>query len=100
MTLDLWRIHFNTKESRSKLLYRGYRPTQTNVQIYDTNPYSAGTSNPFENVLNITVKGIRPSDKFDNPYLKIPWVANDNSVHSYALVSGTCFRVRVTLFYQ
>ena len=27
----------------------------------------------------ILVKDVRPSDKFDNPYLIIPWVTNDNS---------------------
>ena len=41
----------------------------------------------------------RPSDNFDNPYLIIPWVTNDNSDHLCALVSGTCFRVLDTLFY-
>ena len=42
------------------------------------------------------LKGIQLSDKFENSYLKILWVANENSVHLYALVSGTCVRVRVT----
>ena len=26
-----------------------------------------------------TIKDFQLSDKFDNPYLMIPWVANDNS---------------------
>ena len=39
------------------------------------------------------LKDFRPSDKFDNHYLIIPWVTNDNSEHLCALVSGTCFRV-------
>ena len=43
------------------------------------------------------VKDFRPSDNFDNPYLIIHWVANDNSEHFCELVSGTCFRVLGTL---
>ena len=41
----------------------------------------------------VSFKDFRPSDKFDNPYLIIPWVTNDNIEHMCALVSGTCFRV-------
>ena len=44
-------------------------------------------------------KDFRPSDKFDNPYLIIPWVTNDNSEHLCELVSGTCFWVLGTLLY-
>ena len=35
----------------------------------------------------IIIKDFRPSHKFDNPYLIIPWVTNDNSEHLCALVS-------------
>ena len=45
------------------------------------------------------VKDFRPSDKFDNPYLIIPWVTNDNGEHLCELVSGTCFRGLWTLLY-
>ena len=45
------------------------------------------------------LKDFRPSDKFDDPYLIIPWVTNDNSEHLCELVSGTCFRVLGTLLY-
>ena len=45
------------------------------------------------------IKDVRPSDKFDNPYLIIPWVTNDNSEHLCEPVSGTCFRVLCTLLY-
>ena len=45
------------------------------------------------------LKDVRPSDKFDNPYLIIPWVTNDNSEHLCEPVSGTCFRVLCTLLY-
>ena len=41
----------------------------------------------------------QPSDKFDNPYLIIPWVTKDNSEHLCALVSRTCFRALGTLLY-
>ena len=34
------------------------------------------------------LKDFRPSDKFDNPYLTIPRVTNDNREHLCALVSG------------
>ena len=46
-----------------------------------------------------SIKDVRPSDKFDNPYLIIPWVTNDNSGHLSEPVSGTCFRVLCTLLY-
>ena len=42
----------------------------TNVKVYDTNPYSAGSSNPFENVLKITVKGVSLSVD-DNEVMKM-----------------------------
>ena len=44
-------------------------------------------------------KDVRPSDKFDNPYLIIPWVTNDNSEHLCEPVSWTCFRVLCTLLH-
>ena len=47
----------------------------------------------------IIFKDFRPSDKFDNPYLIIPWLTNDISENVCALVSGTCFRVLDTLLY-
>ena len=46
-----------------------------------------------------SLKDVRPSDKFGNPYLIIPWVTNDNSEHLCEPVSGTCFRVLCTLLY-
>ena len=47
----------------------------------------------------IYLKDVRPSDKFDNPYLILPWVTNDNSEHLCEPVSWTCFRVLCTLLY-
>ena len=46
---------------------------------------------------DVCIKDFRPSDKFDNLNLIIPWVNNDNSEHLCALESGTCFRVYDTL---
>ena len=43
------------------------------------------------------LKDFRPSDKFDNPYLRTPWVTNDNNGQLCRLLSGTCFRVHGTL---
>lgn len=54
---DLWRIFVDTTESRSKLLAQGIDLRNTNVRVYDTNPYSVGLSGLSENVLKITVKG-------------------------------------------
>ena len=53
----------------------------------------------WDSTSNVCFKDFPPSDKFDNPYLIIPWVTNDNSEHLCALVSGTCFRVLSTLLY-
>ena len=44
-------------------------------------------------------KDFRPFDNFDNPYLIISWVTNDNSEHLCALVSGTCFGLLGTVLY-
>ena len=45
------------------------------------------------------INEIRPSYKFDNPYLMTSWVTNDKSVILCALVSGTCFWVLGNLLY-
>ena len=55
---DLWRVYVGSKESRSQLLTEGIDLRNTNVKVYDTNPYSAGISSPDENVLKITIKGV------------------------------------------
>ena len=67
---DLWRIYVNTKESRTKFLTEGIDLRNTNDKVYDTNPYSAGTSNPFEKVLKITVKGV-PLSVDNNEVMKM-----------------------------
>ena len=59
--------------------------------------YSSITTLFFPEI--IVLKDVRPSDKFDNPYLIIPSVTNDNSEHLSEPVSGTCLRVLCTLLY-
>lgn len=66
---DLWRIYVDSTESRSKLLDQGIDLRNTNVRVYDTNPYSAGLSSPSENVLK-TVKGV-PLSVDDNEVIKM-----------------------------
>ena len=44
---------------------------------------------PIGHNANMSIKDFRPSDQFDNPYLTIPQVTNDNSDH---LCACTCVR--------
>lgn len=67
---DLWRIYVDSTESRSQLLAQGIDLRNTNIRVYDTNPYSAGISSPSENVLKITVKGV-PLSVDDNEVIKM-----------------------------
>ena len=53
----LWRIYVNTPKSRTKLLAEGFDFRNTSVTAIETNPFSAGTSSPLEEVLKITIKG-------------------------------------------
>lgn len=63
-------VYVDSTESRSKLLAQGIDLRNTNVRLYDTNPYSAGLSSPSENVLKITVKGV-PLSVDDNEVIKM-----------------------------
>lgn len=67
---DLWRIYVKSKESRSKILTEGIDIRNTNVKVYDTNPYSAGLNDPSDNVIKITVKGV-PLSVDDNEVLNM-----------------------------
>lgn len=67
---DLWRIYVESKESRSKILTEGIEIRNTNVKVYDTNPYSAGLTDPSDNVIKITVKGV-PLSVDDNEVLNM-----------------------------
>lgn len=67
---DLWRVYIGSKESRSQLLTEGIDLRNTNVKVYDSNPYSAGISSPDENVLKITIKGV-PLSVDDNEIIKM-----------------------------
>lgn len=50
---DLWRIYVKSKESRSKILTEGIDIRNTNVKVFDTNPYSAGFNDPSDNVFKM-----------------------------------------------
>jgi hypothetical protein len=55
---DLWRLYIKTTESRTKLLTEGFSLASRTVQIFDTNPFSAGTESPDEKVVRVLIKGI------------------------------------------
>ena len=67
---DLWRLYVGSSESRTKLLTEGFELRNTNVQTFDTNPFSAGTRHPSERVIKVTVKGI-PLSVDDNEIVKM-----------------------------
>lgn len=54
----LWRIYVNTTQSRDKLLTEGFDFRNTHINVFETNPFSAGTNSPLEEVLRITIKGV------------------------------------------
>ena len=66
----LWRIYVNTPESRTILLAEGFDFRNTSVTAFETNPFSAGTSSPLEEVLKITIKGV-PLSVDDGEILKM-----------------------------
>lgn len=51
---DLWRIYVDTTGSSSKLSVQE-NLRNTNVRVYDTNPYYAGLSNSSENVKKTSI---------------------------------------------
>ena len=55
---DLWRIYVGTKESRSLLVSNGFTLNNLSVSVFDTNPFSAGTEKPNEEVVRVTVRGV------------------------------------------
>lgn len=55
---DLWRIYIKSAESRSKLVTEGFSLGSRSIQVYDTNPFSAGTDSPDEKVVRVLIKGI------------------------------------------
>lgn len=55
---DLWRIYIKSAESRDILVNEGFTLGSRAVQVFDTNPYSAGTDSPDEKVVRVLVKGI------------------------------------------
>jgi hypothetical protein len=55
---NLWNIYIKTRECRSTLLAEEFSLGGKTVQIFDTNPFSAGTESPEEKVVQVLIKGI------------------------------------------
>ncbi|XP_062569142.1 uncharacterized protein LOC134231225 [Saccostrea cucullata] len=55
---DLWRIYLNDKQSRDKLIIDGFDLNNQHVRVYESNPYSAGLTDPEDPVLKVTICGI------------------------------------------
>ena len=55
---DLWRIYLNSRESRQVLVAEGFELQQKTINVFDTNPFSAGTEKPDEEVLRVTIRGV------------------------------------------
>lgn len=55
---DLWRIYVDSRESRNLLVSEGFELRNRSISVFDTNPFSAGTEKPDEEVLRVTVKGV------------------------------------------
>lgn len=66
----LWRVYVKSSNSRSKLLQEGFDIRNRHISVYDTNPFSAGTNEPSEQVLKITVKGV-PLSVDDDEIMKM-----------------------------
>ena len=47
-----------SRESRYILMTRGFDLKSKHVDVFDTNPFSAGTEKPNEKVIRVTVKGV------------------------------------------
>ena len=55
---DLWRIYVQSRESRQILVTEGFELRHKTISVFDTNPYSAGTEKPDEEVVRVTIKGV------------------------------------------
>ena len=55
---DLWRVYLSEKQSRDKLTIEGFDLDSQHIRVYDSNPYSAGLTNPDDPVLKVTICGI------------------------------------------
>lgn len=51
-------VYVKSPNIRSNLLQEGFDIRKRHISVYDTNPFSAGTNEPSEQVLKITVKGV------------------------------------------
>ena len=55
---DLWRIYVGSKTSRDALCNDGFDLESRHIDVFTTNPFSAGTENPNETVIRVLVKGV------------------------------------------
>jgi hypothetical protein len=55
---DLWRIYVGSKASRDVLCNDGFDLESRHIDVFTTNPFSAGTENPNETVIRVLVKGV------------------------------------------
>ncbi|KAK3082645.1 hypothetical protein FSP39_001246 [Pinctada imbricata] len=55
---DLWRIYVGTRASRNVLYTNGFDLESRHIDVFDTNPFSAGTEKPDERIVRVLVKGI------------------------------------------
>lgn len=55
---DLWRIYLTSRESRQILVSEGFELQQKTINVFENNPFSAGTEKPDEEVLRVTIRGV------------------------------------------
>lgn len=54
----VYRVYVKSIISKSKLLQKGFDIRNRQICVFDINPFSAGTNEPSDQVLKITVKGV------------------------------------------
>ena len=55
---DLWRIYVGSQTSRNVLCNNGFDLESRHIDVFDTNPFAAGTEKPNETVVRVLVKGV------------------------------------------
>ena len=55
---DLWRIYVGSQTSRNILCNNGFDLESRHINVFDTNPFAAGTEKPNETVVRVLVKGV------------------------------------------
>ena len=99
-------LSLKTNISYTECMVFGYSNPPKIVNVKFIGRVLALVPNPLKYMVKLSFffnlhrfKDFWPSDKYDNPYLIIPFVTNDNSEHLCELVSGTCFRMLSSLIY-